>query len=80
MKYQGHDKAWGEAEAKEYVEHRYHQPADEYKPDMDFHGDALMAQFGYVLGEKAANSDSIPKWLPGDEFEAAQKQLMEGRK
>jgi Zn-dependent M28 family amino/carboxypeptidase len=80
MKYQGHDKAWGEAEAKEYVEHRYHQPADEYKPDMDFHGDALMAQFGYVLGEKAANSDSIPKWLPGDEFEAAQKQLSEGRK
>jgi Zn-dependent M28 family amino/carboxypeptidase len=80
MKYQGHDKAWGEAEAKEYVEHRYHQPADEYKPDMDFHGDALMAQFGYVLGEKAANSDSIPKWLPGDEFEAAQKQLIEGRK
>jgi Zn-dependent M28 family amino/carboxypeptidase len=80
MKYQGHDKAWGEAEAKEYVEHRYHQPADEYKPDMDFHGDALMAQFGYVLGEKAANADSIPKWLPGDEFEAAQKQLSEGRK
>jgi Zn-dependent M28 family amino/carboxypeptidase len=80
MKYQGHDKAWGEAEAKEYVEHRYHQPADEYKPDMDFHGDALMAQFGYVLGEKAASADSIPKWLPGDEFEAAQKQLSEARK
>jgi Zn-dependent M28 family amino/carboxypeptidase len=80
MKYQGHDKAWGEAEAKEYVEHRYHQPADEYKPEMDFHGDALMAQFGYVLGEKAANADSIPKWLPGDEFEAAQKQLIGGRK
>ena len=80
MKYQGHDKAWGEAEAKEFVEHRYHQPADEYKPDMDFHGDALMAQFGYVLGGKAAAADSIPKWLPGDEFEAAQKQLIEGRK
>jgi Zn-dependent M28 family amino/carboxypeptidase len=80
MKYQGHDKAWGEAEAKEFVEHRYHQPADEYKPDMDFHGDALMAQFGYVLGEKAASADSIPKWLPGDEFEAAQKLLTEGRK
>jgi Zn-dependent M28 family amino/carboxypeptidase len=80
MKYHGHDEAWGEAEAKEYVEHRYHQPADEYKPDMDFHGDALMAQFGYVLGEKAANANSIPKWLPGDEFEAAQKQLIEGRK
>jgi Zn-dependent M28 family amino/carboxypeptidase len=78
MKYQGHDKAWGEAEAKEFVEHRYHQPTDEYKPDMDFRGDALMAQFGYTLGKKAANESSDPVWLPGDEFERAQKHLRQG--
>ena len=74
MKYQGHDEAWGLAQAKDYVEHRYHQPADEYKPEMDFHGDALMAEFGYALGAKTASAASVPKWLPGDEFEAAQKQ------
>ena len=73
MKYQGHDKAWGEAEAKDFTEHRYHQPSDEYRPEMDFRGDALMARFGYVLGMKAAASKTIPAWLPGDEFEAAQK-------
>ena len=75
MKYQGHDAAWGMAEYKDFVERRYHQPTDEYKPEMDFRGDAVMAHFGYALGLKAANADSIPKWLPGDEFEKAQKEL-----
>jgi Zn-dependent M28 family amino/carboxypeptidase len=79
MKYQGHDTAWGEAQAKDFVAHRYHQPSDEYKPEMDFRGDAVMAHFGYVLGQKAATASVIPMWLPGDEFEKAQKQLTEGR-
>jgi len=78
MKYQGHDTAWGEAQAKDYVEHRYHQPSDEYTPDMDFRGDAIMARFGYVLGLKAASAESVPMWLPGDEFEPAQKKLLSG--
>jgi Zn-dependent M28 family amino/carboxypeptidase len=76
MKYQGHDAAWGLAEAKDYVEHRYHQPTDVYTPDMDFRGDALMAEFGYALAKKAANASAIPLWLPGDEFEPAQKRLL----
>lgn len=76
MKYQGHDVAWGLAEAQDYVEHRYHQPTDVYTPDMDFGGDALMAEFGYGLAHKAANISAIPRWLPGDEFERAQKQLL----
>ena len=73
MKYQGHDTAWGQAQAKEFVEQRYHQPADEYKAEMDFRGDALMAEFGYVLGKKAASANAAPAWLPGDEFEKAGK-------
>ena len=68
MKYQGHDAEWGMAQAKDYVEHRYHQPSDEYKPEMDFRGDALMAEFGYALGQKAAAAEGVPAWLPGDEF------------
>jgi len=75
MKYKGHDIAWGQAEAKEFTEHRYHQPTDEYKPEMDFRGDAIMAEFGYALGKKAASASTVPAWLPGDEFEKAQKQL-----
>jgi Zn-dependent M28 family amino/carboxypeptidase len=69
MKYKGHDTAWGQAQAQEFVAHRYHQPADEYKPEMDFRGDAMMAEFGFVLGKKAAGASAAPAWLPGDEFE-----------
>jgi Zn-dependent M28 family amino/carboxypeptidase len=75
MKYKGHDTKWGEAQAKDFVEHRYHQPTDEYKPEMDFRGDAVMAEFGYALGKKAASASTVPAWLPGDEFEPAQKRL-----
>ncbi len=73
MKYKDHDVAWGQAQAKDYVEHRYHQPTDVYEPSMDFRGDALMAEFGYALAKKAAGAPTIPAWLPGDEFAPAQK-------
>jgi Zn-dependent M28 family amino/carboxypeptidase len=73
-KFKGHTLQWGEAQAKDYVEHRYHQPSDEYKPEMDFTGDAVIARFGFALGWKVAEAPSVAGWLPGDEFEAARKQ------
>ena len=44
MKYKGHDIAWGMKQADDYTEHRYHQPSDEYRPEMDFTADAVMAR------------------------------------
>ncbi len=80
MKFRGHDSAWGEAKVREFIERHYHQPSDEYRPEMDFRGNVIMARFGYVLGRKAAAADAIPAWLPGDEFEPAQKRLRQGSK
>jgi Zn-dependent M28 family amino/carboxypeptidase len=74
LKFKGHDAAWGEAQAKDYVDHRYHQPSDEYKPEMDFTGLAKMARFGFLLGREAAARPELQAWQPGDEFEAARKQ------
>jgi Zn-dependent M28 family amino/carboxypeptidase len=71
--FKGHDLAWGEAEQKDYVEHRYHQPSDEYRADMDFRGDAKLAKFGLVLGWETANQADLAGWQPGDEFEKARK-------
>ena len=73
IKFKGHDAAWGQAQAKDYVDHRYHQPTDEYNPAMDFAGDAAMARFGFALGLKAAIAPKLAAWLPGDEFEPARK-------
>ena len=72
-KFKGHPLEWGAQQSREYREKRYHQPTDEYRPDMEFTGDAVMARFGFVLGWKAATLPEMPEWRPGDEFEAARK-------
>jgi Zn-dependent M28 family amino/carboxypeptidase len=69
-KFKGHDEAWGLAQDKDYVEKHYHQPSDEYHPEMDFVGDAAMARFGFALGWEAASFTKLVGWQKGDEFEA----------
>jgi Zn-dependent M28 family amino/carboxypeptidase len=71
MKFKGHDEAWGLAEDKDYTENHYHQPSDEYQPEMDFTADSAMARFGFALGWEAASSPHLVGWQKGDEFEAA---------
>src|ERR1700730_1381957 len=78
LKYKGHDAAWGEAQAQDYVDHHYHQPSDEYRPEMDFTGLAKMARFGFLLGQHAAMMPELQGWQPGDEFEAARKKSEAG--
>jgi Zn-dependent M28 family amino/carboxypeptidase len=73
MKFEGHPTEWGVQQSEDYTAHRYHQPSDEYKPEMIFTGDAKMARFGVALGWKAANASVIPTWKAGDEFEAPRK-------
>ncbi|HTS34860.1 MAG TPA: M28 family peptidase [Candidatus Solibacter sp.] len=71
MKYKGHSEGWGLDQEREYVEKHYHQPSDEYHPEMDFVGDSAMARFGFALGWEAANQPKLIGWQHGDEFEAA---------
>ena len=78
MKYKGHDVAWGMQQADEFTAKRYHQPSDEYHPEMDFTGDAAMARFGFALGWQAANMPNLVGWEKGDEFEAPRMKSMSG--
>jgi Zn-dependent M28 family amino/carboxypeptidase len=71
--YRGHDLKWGEEKEADYRAHRYHQPKDEYTPDMDFTGDAKVARFGFALGWRVAKAPELVQWQPGDEFERARK-------
>ena len=71
VKYQGHDREWGLQQAKDFVAKRYHQPTDEYYPEMDFRGDAVMARFGVALGWLAADQPTLIGCKPGDEFAKA---------
>ena len=71
MKYKGHDSSWGLQQAEDFTAKHYHQPSDQYRPGMDFTGDAAMARFGFALGWKAASQPQEVGWEKGDEFEAA---------
>jgi Zn-dependent M28 family amino/carboxypeptidase len=70
-KFKGHPDSWGVQQESEYVEKHYHQPSDEYHPEMDFVGDSAMARFGFALGWEAASLSKLIEWQKGDEFEAA---------
>ena len=69
-KFKDHDLAWGEAQAKDYVDNHYHKSADAFREDWNFAGLAKMASFGYALGQAAAQGGDI-RWLHDDEFEEA---------
>lgn len=69
-KFQGHDLAWGEAIAADFVAHRYHQPADEFNPAWDLRANARLAQLSIALGWQAMLSKAPIAWLPHDSFEA----------
>ena len=73
--YAGHDAQWGTDQMKQYTANHYHQPSDEYHADMDFRGNARMAQFGLMLGWQAS-AGAPTGWKPGDEFETARKRSM----
>jgi Zn-dependent M28 family amino/carboxypeptidase len=70
-KFKGHDEAWGLAQDEDFTQNHYHQPSDEYHPEMDFTADSAMARFGFALGWEAASSPRLIGWQKGDEFEAA---------
>jgi Zn-dependent M28 family amino/carboxypeptidase len=70
LKFAGHTPEWGKAQRDEYTAKRYHQPSDEYTPDMDFSSNAALAKFGFALGWQALTAKDTVSWLPGDEFEA----------
>ena len=63
--------AAGKAAADEYLEHRYHQPADEWDEKWPFTGMQRDLELLYKVGADLANSDQWPDWAPDSEFRAA---------
>jgi Zn-dependent M28 family amino/carboxypeptidase len=70
VKFAGHPPEWGKAQHEEYTAKRYHRPADEFLPTMDFTTDAALAKFGFALAWQAMTAKGTVNWRPGDEFEA----------
>lgn len=62
---------WGREQVNHYTSVNYHQPSDEFDDSWNFDGMIQDTLLGYWTGLALANADEMPKWNPGDEFEAA---------
>jgi Zn-dependent M28 family amino/carboxypeptidase len=62
-------KEWTASKEKEYIENRYHRPADNYEPEnWNFEGIAEDAVLAFNIGYDLAISDYFPKWKAESEF------------
>jgi Zn-dependent M28 family amino/carboxypeptidase len=69
--YVGRPPGWGKEANEAWVEKHYHQPSDEYRDDWDLSGMVEDAKLIFLLAVKVGDAAQMPRWRPGDEFEAA---------
>jgi Zn-dependent M28 family amino/carboxypeptidase len=72
----GRPEGWGVERINEYTDTHYHQPSDEIDDTWNFEGIIEDARFGFWAGLIVADSDELPAWNPGDEFEAARLEAL----
>lgn len=72
----GKPAGWGKEKIEAWESTHYHQPSDVIREDWDLAGAVEDTQLAFYLGVKVANADAMPKWTPGDEFEAARKRAL----
>ena len=64
-----HGREWASKQEQDYLNNRYHKPADNYEPDKwDLNGIVEDAKLSFTVGYRLANSDFFPGWKPGSEF------------
>ena len=73
----GRPAGWGKEQMEAWEANDYHQPSDELTERWSFEGMIEDAQLGFLSGWLIAQSDELPRWNPGDEFEAARKKALE---
>lgn len=75
----GKPDGWGKEQLDEWVKNIYHQPSDEYSDEWNLEGAIEDAQLLMYVGLTVADHPEMPKWVPGDEFEAARKAAIADR-
>jgi Zn-dependent M28 family amino/carboxypeptidase len=73
----GKPEGWGRARVDEWIAKHYHQPSDELGEDWDFSGMVEDARLGFLAGLRIAEAQEMPRWKPGDEFEAARRRALD---
>ena len=66
--------------SSEYTRDRYHQPADEWRPDFNYGGAVQDLTLLLSLGERLANSREWPAWSSDSEFAAKRQETSAARR
>lgn len=61
-------KEWATDQERDYLKNKYHKPADNYYPEMNFDGIVEDAQSIFDVAYRIVNSDIRPGWKTGSEF------------
>lgn len=59
---------WAAAQELDYIKNKYHKPADNYYPEMNFDGIAEDARAVFDVVFRIVTDDYRPGWKPGSEF------------
>ncbi|MBW8039584.1 MAG: M28 family peptidase [Planctomycetes bacterium] len=76
----GREKGWGQKQGTSWNDTHYHQPSDEYNPDWDLSGCIEDLHLIFEVARQLANKEQMPRWLPGDEFEAVRLKAIDKAK
>jgi Zn-dependent M28 family amino/carboxypeptidase len=73
----GRPAGWAGEQVEAWTEEHYHQPSDQLVATWDFSGMVQDARLGFYAGLVIAEQEAMPRWVPGDEFEAAREAALE---
>ncbi|MEM9558053.1 MAG: M20/M25/M40 family metallo-hydrolase [Acidobacteriota bacterium] len=62
---------WGKEQLEAWEGASYHQPSDELEDSWVFDGMIADTRLLFLIGVDLAEQTALPRWTPGDEFEAA---------
>jgi Zn-dependent M28 family amino/carboxypeptidase len=66
----GRPREWGRQQDDDYTAHRYHQPSDQYRPDLNLEGAVQLSEIVLQFGRSLANAAGVPAWNRDAEFRA----------
>ena len=64
----GRAQGWGSQQVEDYTNNRYHQPSDEYRPDLDLNGAVQIGDIVYRFARQLADAPTMPTWNANAEF------------
>ena len=72
----GRPPEWGRQQIDNWEATHYHQPSDRLDGTWNFEGMIQDAQLDFLAGWRVAQTDAMPTWNAGNEFEAARKKAL----